>query len=104
MTTPNEPAPQRIELTFAPGAGAELADAVRGIIERYAEIATVHGAPPAEPAAAGPDVEPWTFHDPRLKCEVIAFLDDRQQARFVPLVRVGEVPKGWRRLYVAAEG
>lgn len=45
-------------------------------------------------------LEPWTFHDPRQACEVVAYLDPQNQVRHVPTTRASEVPKAWRRMWL----
>jgi hypothetical protein len=63
---------------------------------------------PATPeAAAGTSrnphdigLEPWSFHDPAQKCDVVAYIDDRNQVRHVPVSRSSEVPKAWRRVWL----
>lgn len=87
---------QRIEIIFGEGAAEALAKALR-------ELAT----PPAAPEAAGTSrnpydigLEPWSFHDPSQKCDVVAYIDDRNQVRHVPVSRSSEVPKAWRRVWL----
>lgn len=45
-------------------------------------------------------LEPWSFHDPAQKCDVVAYIDDRNQVRHVPVSRSSEVPKAWRRVWL----
>jgi len=70
-------------------------------------IAERLGTPP--PADAAPAVTPfdlglvpWAFHDPQQGCEVVSYLDDREQVRHVPTTRMTEVPKKWRHLWIAS--
>lgn len=88
-------------------AGDQFDVIVNGIAMLVTELRLANG--PRRPADAGPEPapvtcghEPWTFHDPRQKCDVTAFIDDRNQIRHVPLSRLGEVPGGWRRVFLAA--
>lgn len=83
------PKPPLVEITFDPAALAEL---IRAVAREHS----------AATAAAGPAVEPWKFYSPHAKCEVTAYLDDRQQLRHVPLSRTADVPKHWQRVYVEA--
>jgi hypothetical protein len=65
-------------------------------------------APPADtvPARTPYDLglEPWTFHDPSQKVDVMAYIDDRNQVRHVPTTRTSEVPKAWRRVWIEPRG
>jgi hypothetical protein len=95
------PEPQRIEITFSPDVAAAFASAVVDMIDR------ITATPP--PADAAPAITPfdlglvpWAFHDPQQNCEVVSYLDDRNQVRHVPTTRMTEVPKKWRRLWVAS--
>lgn len=45
-------------------------------------------------------LEPWSFHDPSQKCDVVAYIDDRNQVRHVPVSRSSEVPRAWRRVWL----
>lgn len=45
-------------------------------------------------------LEPWTFHDPRQACDVVAYLDPQNQVRHAPTTRAAEVPKAWRRMWL----
>lgn len=95
-----ETQPQRIEIVFAPDAGAILASAVIEVIDRLTE--NQHRAAEAAPATTPYDLglEPWAFHDPRQACEVVAYLDPQNQVRHVPTTRASEVPKAWRRMWL----
>lgn len=90
--------PQRVELSFAPDTGAQIAEAILSIIERNATAA------PEPLPPRGPDVEPWQFYSPHAKCEVSAYLDDRNQMRHVAVHNIPDVPKHWRRVYLAVSG
>jgi hypothetical protein len=58
-------------------------------------------SPPADPGPdLGPQIEHWTFHDPRQACDVVAFLDPQNQIRHVPAGRAHEVPQTWRRVFI----
>jgi hypothetical protein len=75
-------------------------DAIFGVLLRAATPL------PAESAASGNrnpydiGLEPWAFHDPGQKCDVVAYIDDRNQVRHVPVNRSSEVPKAWRRVWL----
>jgi hypothetical protein len=60
--------------------------------------------PPADPLPTMTPydlgLEPWTFVDPQQKCEVVTYLDDRNQLRHVPTTRASEVPGKWRRVWI----
>jgi hypothetical protein len=88
---------------FAPAARRQLTTIVQQAI-RSATPASQPSPPPAEAPAAAPlwDYVPWRFYAPREDCDVIAFLDDREQVRHVPAVSAANVPAGWRMLYVRA--
>ena len=45
-------------------------------------------------------LEPWAFHDPRQRVDVVTYVDDRNQLRHVPTTRAGEVPRHWRRVWL----
>lgn len=83
---------QQIEITFAP----EALEALRAL--------GANRSGPAEPAPAQTPydlgLEPWAFHDPRQKCDVVAYLDPQNQLRYVPATRATEVPKTWLRVWL----
>lgn len=91
-------AKQLIELSLAPGAGEALAQAVRAVIEQYGAVA------PAGSNPNRPDVEPWVFHSPSAACDVVAYLDDHNQIRHVPVTRTVDIPGSWRRVFVERRG
>lgn len=78
--------------------------------DQFATLVGLLAAPPAglvAVAAAGTTrnpydigLEPWSFHDPGQKCDVVAYIDDRNQVRHVPVSRSSEVPKAWRRVWL----
>ena len=75
--------------------------------EQFGALMRAIAAPAADAAAPAPattpydlGLEPWTFHDPRQACEVVAYLDPQNQIRHVPTTRASEVPKAWRRVWL----
>jgi len=91
------PEPQRIEISFAPGADGALAEALRAFV-RAATPPPADAMPAITPFDLG--LEPWAFVDPQQNCEVVAYLDDRNQLRHVPTTRASEVPGKWRRVWI----
>jgi len=89
---------QRVQLTFGPGAGKVIVDSLVEVIERFATVTPVPAADNDNPHA--PAVEPWAFFSPSHDGDVVSYLDDRNQIRHVPVKRMTEVPRAWRRLYV----
>lgn len=59
-------------------------------------------AEPAPPAQTPYDLglTPWAFHSPSHRCDVVAYVDDREQVRHVPTTRATEVPASWRRVWL----
>lgn len=82
---------------FSPGALRQLTNAIRN---------GTSATPPAAAAPspfAGPYYEPWSFYAPQEAEDVLAFLDDRQQVRHIPVSVVAQgVPSAWRQLFVRA--
>lgn len=79
---------------------------MNGLVMLIAElrIANRFAGNTPEPATvpAGCDHEPWTFRDPKPPHDdMVAFLDDRQQVRYIPTARANEVPRHWRRVLLA---
>jgi hypothetical protein len=88
---------QRIEISFAPGADDTLVHFFKGM------LAPTPAEP--EPEAHTPTpydlgLVPWVFHDSRQRCDVMAYVDDREQVRHVPTSRATEVPASWRRVWL----
>lgn len=85
---------QSIEITF----GSET---IQALAEAFAAGRRA-GEQPTTPAQTPYDLglEPWTFHSPSHKADVMAYVDDRNQVRHVPLTRTSEVPKTWRRVWL----
>jgi hypothetical protein len=93
-----EKPPQRVEIHFASETVQALAEAFAAgrAVERVA-------VPPVETPPAGPHdvgLELWTFHDPQQKIDVMAYVDDRNQVRHVPVTRASDVPKAWRPVWL----
>lgn len=75
-----------------------------GLVMLIAELRAANvfaGRTPEPEPTPAPAAKQWTFHDPRQKCEVGAWLDDREQVRHIPLDREDEVPGHWRKLLLA---
>lgn len=91
---------QRIEISLSPEATAEFARTVGALFgARAVPPAEVEPqAPPATPYDLG--LEPWAFHSPHDRCDVVSYVDDRNQVRHVPVTRATEVPKAWRRVWL----
>jgi hypothetical protein len=88
---------QKIEITFDP-------EALGALMRQVAETARIAATPAAEPEHALTPYDlglaPWVFHDPRQGCDVMAYVDDREQVRHVPSTRATEVPASWRRVWL----
>ena len=85
-------------------AGDQFDTIANGLIMLIAELRIANGArrdPDPDPAPAACDHEPWQFHSPHDKVDVVAFVDDANQVRFVAVTRADEVPAGWRRILLA---
>jgi len=92
--------PQRLEIHFSDATVQALHDAfAAGRRAEQQALPEPQQLTPELLAEAG--IEPWTFHDPRQKCDVSVFVDDRNQVRHVPTTRRGEVPASWRRVLLA---
>jgi hypothetical protein len=90
---------QRIEISFAPGADDTLVQFFKGL------LAPMPAETEPEPEVHTPTpydlgLAPWVFHDPRQRCDVMAYVDDRDQVRNVPTSRATEVPASWRRVWL----
>jgi hypothetical protein len=74
-----------------------------GLIMLIAELRIANGTRrDPEPAPADCDHEPWQFTSPKPPHErLLAFVDDANQVRHVPVTRADEVPAGWRRILLA---
>lgn len=46
------------------------------------------------------ELDPWIIFDPKRQTKVAAYLDDRNQQRWVPCEDEHGVPKAWRKIYV----
>jgi len=91
---------QRLEIHFSDASIQALHDAFRA--GRDAERRAAEPEP-AEAHALTPydlGLVPWTFHDPQQRCDVMAYVDDREQVRHVPTTRATEVPASWRRVWL----
>jgi hypothetical protein len=95
-----EKPPQRVEISLASETLQALADALAAgrAIER--ETMPAVETPPPAPQDLG--LEPWTFYDPQQKAVVMAYVDDRNQVRHVPVTRTSDVPKAWRPVWLGA--
>lgn len=75
---------------------------VNGLAMLVAELRVANrfagSAPAPEPAPPGEPLDLWTFHDPHLKREVGAWVDDRNQVRHIPVTDADVVPRHWRRI------
>lgn len=91
---------QRIEITFGEGADEVLAKALAGLLTTQPTIVVTDAPQPASRNPYDIGLEPWAFHDPAQKCDVVAYIDDRNQVRHVPASRSSEVPKAWRRVWL----
>jgi len=87
---------QRLEIHFSDASIQALHDAFRA--GRDAERTAAEPTPAQTPYDLG--LEPWTFHDPRQGCDVVAYLDPQNQVRHVPTTRASEVPLAWRRVWL----
>lgn len=72
-----------------------------GLAMLIAELRVANLGGTVEPEPAACHHEPWQFHSPHDKLDVVAFVDDAQQVRHVPVTRADEVPKAWRRILLA---
>lgn len=77
-------------------------EAVVGLLMRL--VTPLPAEPEAEPAGTTTPYElgmhPWQFHSPAHGGDVIAYIDDRNQVRHVPMTRMTEVPKTWLRVWL----
>jgi hypothetical protein len=93
---------QRLEIHFSDASIQALHDAFAA--GRAAERRATEPVPAGdEPKALTPydlGLMPWTLHDPQLRCDVVAYVDDREQVRHVPTTRATEVPASWRRVWL----
>jgi len=78
----------------------EIDGIVSRVIEAYAPSPADATAAPTSRNPYDIGLEPWAFHDPKQKCDVVAYIDDRNQVRHVPVSRSSEVPKAWRRVWL----
>lgn len=76
----------------------EAAELLRELVAAFAPPAPAEPRPAQTPYDIG--LEPWAFHDPRQKVDVVAYLDPQNQIRHVPITRASEVPKAWRRVWL----
>lgn len=90
---------QKIEITFPPEAVENFARMLREIVNPPQAGTPVHARTPYDVG-----LEPWAFHSPSHGCDVMAYIDDRNQVRHVPTSRTSEVPKAWRRVWIEAAG
>jgi hypothetical protein len=95
-------ADRSIRLTVDKEAIAALATewqkAFTGALEALREIQ--EAARQTEAIVRSSAVEPWTFYSAAHECNLISYLDDRNQVRHVPDKSGYTVPESWRRLYV----
>lgn len=77
---------------------------VNGIAGLIAELRIANGRAATAPRPAPVPGEPWTFHSPQEKRDVVAFVDDRNQVRHVPVDRADDVPATWRMILLAPSG
>lgn len=88
--------PQQIEIHFSDAS----VQALHAVFDAW--FAGRDQSPPSPPPADPFDIGlvPWSFHDPRQGCDVVAYLDPRNLIRHVPITRATDVPKTWRRVWL----
>lgn len=86
---------------------------LKAIIEALRPADPAEAPEPQRPTVPSPDellammaevgIEPWTFQRPKHPGEgqVTAYVDDHNQVRHVALSQIEDVPKHWRRIYLA---
>jgi hypothetical protein len=88
-----QPQKMHVEITLSPETISALQAAA------WRETAEQQEQPsPATPTSLG--LTSWQFYSSSAGCEVVAYVDDHNQVRHVPVTRVGDVPAHWQRVWL----